>query len=156
MGESAMKIWSKERWRSDQKCENRRCAIWPWRTKASHTRDSKQKPIMTVTGKITAVTVLLAAQKFKSARADFVAFLWTLGGIFGMTFARVFTTCKGYKYPLLFTSWTPFRLFLHYIFRLGLEEHNFSFSISLTRSKGKGWRKEGEHFKAWGFISRTS
>ena len=54
----------------------------------SHDRDSKQKPI-------TAVTVLQAGQNFKSSRADFGAFLWTLGGIFGMTFARVFTTYDG-------------------------------------------------------------
>ena len=156
--------WEKVRRRLDQRARRSRRAIlrwgaeswsWPWLL-ASHGRDSKQKQVTAVTPKITAVTPLLTAQKVRSARADFGAFLWTFGGTFGMTFVRVFTTCKGYKYPILFTSWTPFRLFLHYIFRLGLEEHNFSFSISLKRSKGKGWRKEGGHFKAWGFISRTS
>ena len=105
MEESATKIGSK-----GEKIATRDLAVfgcqaksrpWQWR---SHGCDSKQKLVTAVTPKITAVTPLLTAQKVRSARADFGAFLWTFGGTFGMTIVRVFTTCKGYKYPLLFTS----------------------------------------------------
>ena len=42
---------------------------------------------------------LEVGQKCKVGKADFGDLLWTLGGIFGTTFARVLEHVKEYKYP---------------------------------------------------------
>ena len=84
---------------------------WP-ETVASHGRDfSDSRPWLETVGshgrdfpKLTAVTHLQKRRIFLSARGVLGDLLRTFGGIFDHNSIGVFTTCKGYKYPILFTS----------------------------------------------------